>query len=56
MNSRCPRRLSCNDETYALVVKDCVDLYRQEHPELSDIQITHNFILRRIAEFYLEDH
>lgn len=46
-------RLSCSESTKKLIINDCVEEFIAHHPELRGINVTHNMILRQIAEYYL---
>lgn len=46
-------RLSCSESTKKLIIDDCVEEFIAHHPELRGINVTHNMILRQIAEYYL---
>lgn len=47
-------RLACSKSTKNLIIDDCSKLFLEAHPELRGMTITQNFILRKIAEFYLK--
>ncbi len=46
-------RLSCSSETKLLITSNCVDEFIKENPEFKGMNITHNMILSRIANYYL---
>jgi len=48
------KKLSCSYRTYEIITQDCVEEFFRHHPELKGMTITHNLILRRIAEFYIK--
>lgn len=49
-------RLCVSKQTYDLVTKECVDEYLRENPNVDkdDLNITHEFIVKRIAQYYLQ--
>lgn len=46
------RRLTCDEETYKLIMQDCVKEFRRNHPEFEGKPIHQNHILRQIAKYY----
>ncbi len=44
--------LLCSEETKKLITEDCVEEFLAHHPEFNGMNITHNFILKKIGEFY----
>lgn len=46
------RRLTCDEETYKLIMQDCVKEFRKNHPEFEGKPIHQNHILRQIAKYY----
>lgn len=46
-------RLCVSKETYKRVVDDCVAEFRSQHPEMDGIEITQDYIVRRIVDYYL---
>ena len=51
---RLSRHLLVSQETYDIIMKDCVNEYRESHPELDGAKISQNHILRQMARFYLK--
>jgi hypothetical protein len=47
-------RLSCTKETKSLIMDECVKEFLKNNPKFECINITHNFILNRIAKYYLD--
>lgn len=47
--------LTCSKATRDLILIDCVKDYIKHHPEHIGINITHGFILRQIADYYLNN-
>jgi len=47
-------KLSCSNDTKELILKSCLDIYRQHHPELDHIPISQDKILYEIAIYYLK--
>ncbi len=45
--------LSCSPETKQLIIKNCTEEFLKENPQFEGMNITHNFILKRIAKHYL---
>jgi len=45
--------LVCSPETKKLIMEDCVEEFLEHHPEFEGMNITHNFILKKIGDFYL---
>ena len=48
------KHLAVDHETYELVVINCVNEFLNYNPEFKGMKITHNHIIRRIAEHYIE--
>jgi len=48
-------RLVVSKDTHDLVTKNCVQVFKEENPKFKSMNITHEFIIRRIAEYYLEN-
>ncbi len=47
------RKLSVSQSTYDMVMKDCVEAYLDDNPDSEGLQITQNFIVRRMAKKYI---
>lgn len=47
-------KLCITKETYDLVVNDCVKEFIRNNPHLEGLKITHEIIIRRMADYYLE--
>jgi len=47
-------RLCCSKEVHDLIVINCINEFIEHHPEFHDMKISHNFILRKIAEYYIK--
>lgn len=45
--------LKCSKETKDLIINNCIEEFLDHHPELKGSHVTHNQILKQIAEFYL---
>lgn len=48
-------RLVCSLETKKLVTTDCVNEFLEHHPDFKGMNITNNFILNKIVEYYLKN-
>ena len=46
--------LACSRETKDIIMKDCIEEFIKNNPKFEGMTITQEFILRRIAKFYLE--
>jgi hypothetical protein len=46
--------LVCSKTTKKLILNDCVEEFLEHHPEFKGYNITQDFILRKIVEYYLE--
>ena len=46
-------RLSCSYSVKKLIMEDCVQEFLEHHPEFEGMNITHNFMLLRLAKYYL---
>jgi len=44
--------LTCSEYTKSLIRNDCVEEFLNHHPEFNEVNITDNFILKKIGEFY----
>lgn len=40
--------------TKEMIMKTCVDIFLSENPDFEGMHITENFILKRIADYYIE--
>jgi hypothetical protein len=47
-------KLCCSEETFRKIMNECVKDFLEHHPEMKGMNITQNFILLKIAEYYLE--
>lgn len=47
-------KLSCSKSTKELILNECIKEFLAHHPEMKGANVTHNMILRQIAEFYLK--
>jgi hypothetical protein len=47
-------RLACSESTKELIMVYCVEEYLEHHPEAKDFRISADFILKKLAEYYLE--
>ena len=48
------KHLVVDDETFELVMSKCVREYYESNPKQVGMRMTQNFMIRRIAEHYLE--
>jgi len=48
-----PKRLACTEETHKLIVDGCVKAFIYDNPDYPIDKITQEFILNRIAKFYI---
>lgn len=48
------RHLAVTEETFNMIMKDCIKEFLKENPKFIGMRITQNFIIRRIADFYLK--
>ena len=46
--------LCCSDETKKLIMEECVREFYRTNPDSEGLPVTQDFMLRRIARFYLE--
>jgi len=46
-------RLSCSCSTKKLIMEDCVAEFLAHHPEFEGMNLMHNFMLLRLAKYYL---
>lgn len=54
MTQKGQKKLWVFSSTHEIVMKKCVAEFRRHHPELDSEKITQNFIVLKIAEFYLK--
>ena len=47
--------LAVKKETFELVMTRCVEDFLNNHPEFKGYQITQDFIIQKIADFYLQN-
>jgi len=47
------RHLLVDYEVYDLVIKDCKEEFLKHHPDFEGMKLTHNFMIRKLAEHYL---
>jgi hypothetical protein len=47
--------MTCDRETRNLIMEKCVEEFLTHHPELKGYNITQAYILRQIAEYYLNN-
>ena len=47
------KHLLVDYETYDMITKNCVEEFLNHHPEFIGMKLTQSFIIRKIAEFYL---
>ncbi len=48
------QHMVCSPTTKSLIVENCVEEYLKHHPEMKGFTVTHEHILRQLAEFYLK--
>ena len=46
--------LAVNPDTYVMVTEKCVSEFLKHHPEFKGVKISHEFIIKRIAKYYIE--
>lgn len=46
--------LKCSSSTKKMIMEDCIKLFLEDNPEYEGMKITQNFILKRIAKYYLK--
>ena len=47
------KQLNVQQETYNKVVNECIKEFLRDNPKFKNIKITHDFIIDRIARYYL---
>lgn len=47
-------RLVVSKNTHDLITKNCVQVFLDHHPKFRGMRLTHEFIIKRVAEYYLE--
>lgn len=47
------RRLCCSKETYDMIVNGCRKRIYKETPELDGMKLSQNYILKRVARWFL---
>lgn len=47
-------RLCCSRETKKMLLNECVQEFLSHHKDLEGMYITHDFILRKLIEYYLK--
>ncbi len=47
--------MKCSKETKDLIMNDCVKEFISHHREFEGMKITHGFMLKKIAEYYLKN-
>lgn len=48
--------LTCSEETKNLILNDCVDEFMKHHKDFNGMVVSQGFILKKLAEYYLEEH
>ena len=46
--------LTCSKKTADMIIQDCVREFVEHHPEFEGMKISQGFILKKIAEHYLD--
>lgn len=46
--------MTCEPEVHDMIMNDCKTLFLSENPKFTGIKMSTNFMLRKIAEFYLK--
>lgn len=49
------RRLAVDEETYSLVVKDCIKIFKANNPDFKKINISHNKMVNVLAKYYINN-
>lgn len=47
------KQLNVKKETYEKIMIECVKEFKKKNPSLDEIKVTHDFIVNRIARYYL---
>ncbi len=48
-------KLSVHQKTKEELMNDCKNIFLKDNPKLSDINITENFMLKKVIDFYKEN-
>lgn len=48
-------KICCSKEVFDKIMSECKEEFLKHHPEFKGINITQNFMLTKIAEFYLKN-
>ena len=54
-NARLKRHLIVDQETYELVIYDCIEFYLKLHPEMEGRKISQRHIITQMARYWLKD-
>ena len=54
MKDRISERLVCTKYVKQLIMEACLNEFLEHHPEFRGMHLSQNFMLQKIAEFYLE--
>lgn len=46
-------KFNCHNNTKELIMNDCKESFLKHHPEMKGIHLSENFILYKLAMFYL---
>jgi hypothetical protein len=45
--------LCCTEQTRKLILEECYKEFIKENPDFEGVQVTQDFLLKRVAEYYL---
>ena len=49
------KRLAVSEETFNIVINDCITEFLKHNPKMEGLNISHDFIIRKMSQHYLGD-
>lgn len=47
-------RIACSKKVKEALMRECISVFLSHHPEFEGMNLTQNFMLQKVIEFYLE--
>jgi len=49
------KHIVVDEDTYNLIMGDCLNEFLEHHPDFEGMKLTQNFILKKIVDYYLNN-